>query len=74
MEFDQGGQKANFSHASPLLGDGGGMLFGSRLKRGSLGVNDPEIGVILGVAGDCGKGENRREISSGGGPVKNERT
>ncbi len=72
-EFDQGGQKANFSHASPLFGEGGGGLFGSRLKRGSLGVRDMDAGP--GVPGDCGgMGENSKEISSGGGPAKNMRT
>src|SRR3954466_7026388 len=35
IELDHGGQKANFSQASPRLGDGGGILLGSRLNRGS---------------------------------------
>jgi hypothetical protein len=74
-EFDQGGQNANFSQASPLFGEGGGGLFGSRLKRGSRGVSEPETEAAPGVPGDCGgMGEKSNEISSGGGPAKNRRT
>ena len=58
--MEVGGQKANFSHASPRLGEGGGRLFSSKLKRGS------RVGVIpddTGVLGDGGRGEKSKEMS-----------
>jgi hypothetical protein len=73
--LDHGGQKANFSQASPRFGEGGGRLLASKLKRGSLGtvgLNAPFLVVAdMGVFGVVGRGENSNEISSGGGPAKN---
>jgi hypothetical protein len=70
MELDHGGQKASFSHDSPLLGEGGGGLLGSKLNLGSrsaVGVSEPPAPPAeAGEFGDRGRGENRSEMSSGG--------
>lgn len=75
MELDHGGQKASFSHDSPLLGDGGGGLLASKLNLGSrnaVGVSESPMAppAEAGELGDRGKGEKRSEISSGGSSIK----